>query len=78
MTKRVPGADAADERESDDAYTSDGHPDSGGASLVPVHFEIPPELKARLDALAAARGMTYSEIIREALRAFFAAEERFP
>jgi hypothetical protein len=78
MKTQAPGADAADERESGDAYTSDGHPASGDASLVPVRFEIPPELKVRLDALAAARGMTYSEIIREALRAFFAAEERFP
>jgi hypothetical protein len=78
MTMYAPDDDTADGRESSDTLNDDNLPDSRGESVVPMQFEIPAMLKARLDALAAARGMTYSEIVRLALLAFITAEEHLP
>ncbi len=55
--------------------TSDDRGQTMDAPVATIRFVIAPDLKRRLDAIAAMRGLTYEEMVSEALRAWLNAEE---
>ena len=79
MTKCISDSDETDNSQSDtDAGYGETPLESRDGSLTPVRFRIPLHLKRRLDAFAAAHGLTYSDIVRQALLAWFSGDDDTP
>ena len=79
MTKWISDSDETDNSRSDtDAGYGGSSPESRDGSLTPVRFRIPLHLKRRLDAFATAHGLTYSDIVRQALIAWFNGDDDTP
>jgi hypothetical protein len=72
MTKCISDSDETDDGKLETAAGFGQPPlESRDGSLTPVRFRIPLDLRRRLDAFAAAHGLTYSDIVRQALLAWF-------
>jgi hypothetical protein len=79
MTKWISDSDKTDNGKSETGFGYGESPlESRDGSLTPVRFRIPLHLKRRLDAFADAHGLTYSDIVRQALLAWFNGDDDTP